>query len=249
VKARRGYFAPTPETRSIGNAPAKPEPAAAVTMALSSLSRIRPSAELFTYGVPTPTDLAVVVELPGSAVLDVPWNRGADVQVSSGGSAAPVTGRITEGQRSVLIRVPRPEGPAPFRLTVKLTGSGASLTERVEIADSRSTVVGDPLIFRATPAASSPLRPAADSQFYRTERLHVEWPILLPLDQRVARLLGRDGRPLAVPVNLTERDQAGQRVLAADLNLAPLAPGDYVVELVAGAGTSEARRYLPIRVR
>jgi len=62
-------------------------------------------------------------------------------------------------------------------------------------------------------------------------------------------LLGRDGKPLAVPVNLTERDQSGQRVVAADLNLSPLAAGDYVIELVAASGTSEARRYLPIRVR
>jgi hypothetical protein len=73
--------------------------------------------------------------------------------------------------------------------------------------------------------------------------------MLAALDQRVARLLGRDGRALAVPVNLTEREQSGQKVLAADLNLAPLAPGDYVIELVAGAGTNEARRYLPLRVQ
>jgi hypothetical protein len=78
--------------------------------------------------------------------------------------------------------------------------------------------------------------------------VHIEWPIAAPLDERVARLLGRDGRPLAVPVNLTERDQAGQRTLAADLNLAPLSAGDYVIELVAGAGAAEVRRYIPIRV-
>jgi len=249
VKARRGYFAPTPETRSMSNAPPKSEAASAVALALTTLSRLRPSAELFTYGVPTPTELAVVVELPGSAVIDSPWSRGADVQISPGAPAAPVTARIEAGQRSVLVRLPKPEGPGPYRLTVRLTGSGTALTERMEIAESRSTVVGEPLIFRATPAAQSPLRPAADAQFYRTERLHVEWPILLPIDQRTARLLGRDGRALAVPVNLTERDQAGQRVIAADLNLAPLAPGDYVVELVVGAGASEARRYLPLRVR
>jgi hypothetical protein len=134
-------------------------------------------------------------------------------------------------------------------LNIKLTGSsGAALTDRVEIAGAPVAVVGEPILFRATPAPQSPLRPAADSQFYRTERVHVEWPALAPLDQRVARLLGRDGRALAVPVNLTERDQAGQPTLAADLNLAPLAAGDYVIELVASAGTNEVRRYIPLRV-
>lgn len=252
IKARRGYFAPSAETRSMGAAaPAKAESpeAAAVTAALTTLSRFSPSAEVFTYGVSTPTDLAVVVELPGAAVLDSQWSRGADVQVTGGGAAQPVTARIEAGQRSVLMRVPRPAGAGPFRLNVKLVGAGTmAVTDRVEIAASTATVIGEPLVFRATPAPQSPLRPAADSQFYRTERVHVEWPALVALDQHVARLLGRDGRALTVPVNLTEHDQSGQHMLVADLNLAPLASGDYVIELVAGAGTNEARRYLPIRV-
>ncbi|HEX5070505.1 MAG TPA: VWA domain-containing protein [Vicinamibacterales bacterium] len=252
IKARRGYLAPAADTRSMGaTAPAKAAPpeAAAVTTALNELSKLRASADVFTYGVPTPTDLAVVVELPSAAIFDLPWSRGADVQITGGGSGEPIAARIDPGQRSVLVRVPKPAGEGPFRLIVKLSAPGTlSLTDRLEIPGTPATVVGEPIVFRATPAPASPLKPAADSQFYRTERVHIEWPILGPLDQRMARLLGRDARALAVPVNLTERDRSGQAMVVADLNLAPLAVGDYVIELVASSGANQARKYLPIRV-
>ena len=114
--------------------------------------------------------------------------------------------------------------------------------------DRAAKVLGAQIIFRATPAAQSPLRPASDYQFWRTERVHVEWTADGPLDRREGRLLGRDGRALAVPVTLTERDQNGRPVVAADVSLASLAPGDYVLEIFAVRGADETRRHVPIRV-
>jgi hypothetical protein len=220
------------------------------TEALAVLSRLRASAEIFTYGVAAADTLSVVVELPGSDVAGAAWDKGAAIQVTPPGTdATPLAARIEPGQRSVLINLPRPAGAGPYRVTLKVTGGpGTVVTDRVEIADVPPAAIGEPLLYRATPSAQSALRPVANYQYWRTERVHIEWPIAAALDQRIARLLGRDGRPLVVPVNLTERDQNGRRMLAADLNLAPLAPGDYVIELVAGAGTSEVRRYIPIRV-
>jgi hypothetical protein len=66
--------------------------------------------------------------------------------------------------------------------------------------------------------------------------------------QRVARLLTRQGQPLPVPVTLTELERDGLPSLAADLVLAPLSEGDYVVELTIGSGASEETRYVAIRV-
>jgi hypothetical protein len=129
-----------------------------------------------------------------------------------------------------------------------VTGIDAFLTDRVEIIPSPPGVLGEPIISRAAPAPVSPLRPVADYQFWRTERVHVEWPVRGPLDRRQGRLLSKDGSGLAVPVTLSEREQNGRAVLAADLNLAPLAVGDYVIEVVAAMGPDEVRRYLAIRV-
>jgi hypothetical protein len=62
------------------------------------------------------------------------------------------------------------------------------------------------------------------------------------------RLLGRDGKPLAVPVALTERQRAGRAAFAADLNLAPLTDGEYALELTVGSGDRTERRIVAIRV-
>jgi hypothetical protein len=51
-----------------------------------------------------------------------------------------------------------------------------------------------------------------------------------------ARLLDRDGKALLVPVTVTDRaDESGQfRWIVADATLAPLAAGEYAVEVVLG---------------
>jgi hypothetical protein len=49
-----------------------------------------------------------------------------------------------------------------------------------------------------------------------------------------ARLLDRTGKPLAIPLTTTTReDDDGARWVTTQVALAPLAPGDYVIELSA----------------
>jgi VWFA-related protein len=254
VKARRGYLAPgaDPRPRSESGVPAKAGPPAGVSGALDVLSRLRPAAELYTYGVTDAAEIAVVVELPPGSTTRTAWEKGADVQVTVAGAASgapPGTARIEPGTRGALVRVARPAGDGPFRVNVKVTGAGAVVvTDRLDVAAHPSPVLGEPIVYRASPAAQSPLRPAADYQFWRTERVHVEWPVDGPLDRREGRLLGRDGLPLVVPVQLTERDRDGRAVVAADVGLSALAPGDYVLEVTVARAGNETRRYVPIRM-
>jgi hypothetical protein len=49
-------------------------------------------------------------------------------------------------------------------------------------------------------------------------------------------------------VTLTERETEGRPVVAADLHLAPLTDGEYVIELVAGLRDVVERSLLAIRV-
>src|SRR6185436_13904834 len=107
-------------------------------------------------------------------------------------------------------------------------------------------LLGEPIVYRAAPGPRAPLRPVADFQFRRTERVHIEFPMLTPFEDRQARLLGRTGQPLAVSVTLT-MPPAGS-VLAADLTLAALGAGDYVIEVTAGTGERAERRLVAIRV-
>jgi VWFA-related protein len=254
VKARRGYMAPGADVasrREDGAAPKALVPAG-VGEALDVLARLRPVAELFVQGVASASDIAVVVELPQGSTTKVAWEKGAEVQATvaaaAGDETAPRTARIEAGTRSAVVRLPRPAAPGPFRVTVKVTGTGAVLTDRLDVADRAPSLLGEPIVYRAAPAAQAPLRASADYQFWRTERVHVELPIGGPLDRREGRVLGRDGKALPVPVQITEREREGQLVVAADLGLSPLAAGDYVLEVVVARGGDEARRYVPLRV-
>jgi hypothetical protein len=68
------------------------------------------------------------------------------------------------------------------------------------------------------------------------------------LDRSEARVLGRNGQPLALTVPLADRQTDGQAVLAADLNLAPLAAGDYVLELTVVRGAKTEQSLVAFRV-
>jgi hypothetical protein len=97
-----------------------------------------------------------------------------------------------------------------------------------------------------TEAEIAALRRAA-FEFQRSERLRNEWPALAPIDRREARILDRAGTPLPVSV-LAEVHSAGGPALAVDVALAPLAAGDYVVELIASAGDTSERKLLAFRI-
>lgn len=259
TKARRGYFA-LAETPSRTSSKVPPPRAAttaatsAVEGAFASLSRLRPSTQVFIHGVAVEKELQLAVELAAAQIADEKWAQGADVEVivtsAAGDPAGKGQGRLELPGRGVLVRVPLDTaGPGSvWRVTAKVSAGSNVLDDRTEVRVVRGRLTGEPLLFRGTPAATSPLRPVADFQFRRTERIHVEWPTLAAVDRREARLLGRNGRPLPVPVNVTERDVMGRPGIAADLNLAPLSAGDYVIELTVGNGTETEVKVVAIRV-
>jgi hypothetical protein len=72
----------------------------------------------------------------------------------------------------------------------------------------------------------------------------LEFPILKPIDAQSARLLDRKGQTLQVPVTVT----AAGATLVAEVNLAPLSIGDYVVEVTATAGDISEKRFTGIHV-
>ena len=253
VNARRGYYAPKSGPVS---ARATTEPAAAAAApaaigdALGTLAKFRPGIELFAHATVEGQEARVSVELASARLSE--WSAGADVEVTvtptDSGAAVSAKGRIEPGLRATLVRVPLPAGAiGPWTVTARAQGAGA-IDGRVAVVVNRSAVLGDALVYRAGAGATSPLRPAADFQFRRTERVHIEWPIRAALERREARLLSRTGQPLAVPVQLTERPADKAPVLAADLVLAPLAEGEYVIEVIVGAATTPERRYFALRV-
>ena len=76
------------------------------------------------------------------------------------------------------------------------------------------------------------------------ERVHIEWKTATAFDTREARLLDRAGNPLPVQVTLGEKPG----VLAADCNLAPLAAGDYILDLTVTSGVVTAKTKISFRI-
>ena len=123
--------------------------------------------------------------------------------------------------------------------------SSAPEPERAKSID----VAGEPIIFRRGPTTGNQLQRATGKQFSRTERLHIE---MLPGETSnwTGALLDKMGKTLPIPVPTGERIDAatGQRWLTADLVLAPLGTGDYVIELTAKRAGQEQKILKAIRV-
>jgi VWFA-related protein len=82
----------------------------------------------------------------------------------------------------------------------------------------------------------------------RADRIRIAWPVLAAIDQRQARLLDRRGQALAVPVEVSEDVSQTPPGLVLDLRLAPLARGEYSIEVTVGAGAARDRRVLPLKI-
>jgi VWFA-related protein len=253
IKARRGYFAPNAAELNAKTSSAAPI-AAPVGEALSGMKVPRPDAELIITGVVRGGDLNVVAEIPGSRAESGKWAQGADARVvvtAADGAALPaVTARVEPGARSALLVVPLPATAAsPWRVDVTFASGADRLQDRDTVdAPKTTTLLGNPIAYRAAPGPRSPIRPVADMQFRRTERVHVEWPALKPLDARQARVLGRNGQPLTLNATTTEREVNGATMVAVDINLAPLSAGDYLIELTAGSQGAAETRLMAFRV-
>jgi VWFA-related protein len=249
LTARRGYLAPSSEARAAAAAAdaASAVPALEATE-LGRLSRLRPDAELFSYAVVREGRLAIAVEIAGGVLARSGWRDGAEVAaaVTGAGGERTATARVDAGARGALVEIPLSPGESgPWSVSLRVSGSDAVLTDRFQAdVPATSTSVGVPLVFRGTASSRIPLRPVADFQFRRNERVRVVWPVAAPPESRSARLLDRRGEPLAVPATITETP--GE--INVDVLLAPLAEGDYLVELTTGQGGQSERYLLAFRV-
>lgn len=255
VRARRGYRAATAEEVNAARAAAAapvPSTVRTTTAALETLARIRTDQRFSINAVPVRnpgtgvTEILVVGELHiGSPELA----RGGSVTIDlTGGTTASVTEPLKPGERTFVVAVPAEGGEAPIDVRARFTADGA-YTPMSDGARVEASGFPQPLLFRRGPSTGNRLQPAADFRFSRTERLRLEVPLAADATPGPGRLLDRNAQPLQVPVQVTERtDEAGRRWLTADAVLAPLAAGDYVVEMAYVAEGTEQKVLTAVRV-
>ncbi|HET9369450.1 MAG TPA: hypothetical protein VFO19_04355, partial [Vicinamibacterales bacterium] len=163
--------------------------------------------------------------------------------------AGSATGRIEPGTRGAAVEVAAPAESGPWRAAIRVEAASSVLQETVDVQPADGDALGPLMLFRATPSPRSPIVATVDPLFRRTERAHAEWTVAAGVtagDVQV-RLLDRNGTALAVPVTVGDRRDSIPR-MTADVNLAPLTEGDYVLELTVRAAGNERRRLVPIRV-
>jgi VWFA-related protein len=272
VRARRGYLAATPaavtaSARGGAATPADPAAAANAAEAHAIESAIAPLAG-YAREVPLRVQVAagwkagsdrsaamwVVGELGGAATVGDAWAEGFDATatLTTAADATAASGRVTvpRGMRTFRIALtsPQPLEPGDYVLRVGARAGAASIpsreTARVTLQPAPQTTGG--LFVRRGPTTGNRDVPTADLRFRRSEQVRVEIPGGAATDVS-GRLLDRTGKALNVPVIAAVRDDPdGSRWQTAQLALAPLAPGDYVIEIVNGQTRSiSAFRVIP----
>jgi VWFA-related protein len=258
VRARRGYIAPTAAEVSMLAAKAAAVPDAASIAAAAETRAIDAAlGPLAAFSREIPIRLHVTAGWkPGNigavwAVGEVPagedWKGGGevDVMLTSGAGATISTthARVEPGSRSfrVALSTPQPLAAGDYAVRVRARGAGAAaipVNDVVRVALPPAPDVVGAIFIRRGPATGNKEMPTADLRFRRSEQLRVEIPAA-GSDSLSARLLDRSGKPLSVPLTTAMRDDAdGSRWQTAQLALAPLAVGDYVIELSGRSGGS-----------
>ncbi len=251
VRARPGYLAPTEAelaaaTTATASAARSSEMAPALRRALDSLTTLRGAAPVRVQSSATTGHMWVTTELDAATVKNPEWQQGGRGRVvieRDKGGGAPIEReiKIEPGRRSVQIVETATPSFAAGRYVVRLslTPAGGSLplqaTTDVIVPEAGTLLAPAGIALRRGPATGLQYFVTADARFQRTERLRFEVPLSVPGATLAARVLNRSTQALAVPVTVTERsDDALQvRLVQAEVMLAPLAQGEYVLEVTA----------------
>jgi hypothetical protein len=184
----------------------------------------------------------IVGELDYATRRQLAWTSGAtaDVTVVSGEGVEVVSRAVPvasgEGGFSVSLAGAGGLRPGDYAVRVRLqpaSTAGAPLTDSFRLViPGRPTPLGDAVLLRRGPSTGPRHVVTADPRFQRSERIRVEMAST-PGGSPSARMLDRLGNPMQVPVQVSSRlDASGAfRWIAVDASLAPLAAGDYAIEV------------------
>jgi VWFA-related protein len=253
VRARPGYLAPTEaEARAAGatfeRAGAKPAPPPTVTRALDALAPARGNLPVRVQAVGGRSSIRAVVELDAATAKQPEWLSGGTLRLTferdraAGTSAASppqtTTVAIEPGQRSIVINAgDQPLAAGRYAVRAELTARNGRLPIQVTTfttvpAESAEVGTGG-LASRRGPSTGLAYVATADPRFRRTERVRIEVPLAGEGFSGAGRLLNRDGQatPLVVTYSSRADEATKQQFGVAEVALAPLAAGEYVLEL------------------
>ena len=267
IRARRGYLAAnTPTTPPLSPAESALSAAAAaetraVSNALATLSGTGKEPSIFVqvaFGGAAPDTPAVwaVIELPRATTSGTDWSKGGEADVllidptgNNAGSSRVTFTPASGGVRAVISPRALVPGSYEVRVRAKSVSAAATANESIRVTVPSSADGAGVMFFRRGPTTGNKEVPTADLRFRRSDTLRVLMPASPAMAAESARLLDRTGKALAVPVTVeASQDPEGSRWLSGQAMLAPLAPGDYLVEIVATASGAQRRTLTAFRV-
>jgi VWFA-related protein len=248
VRVRRGYRGLTTDDLLSSRRPALARTPPAVAVAAPDARRpfrIRTS----SWMAPDGGTFWIVGELDYRMRQELEWTAGATADVivlgADGTELLSQTLTVKPSEGGFALRVPERGAvkPGEYAVQVQLrpdANDSVVLTDtaRVVMSAPRGDALGTPVVWRRGPSTGPRHLQTADARFSRSERIRLELATTVP-GTAAARLLDRAGRPLQVPVQVSARpDASGQfHWIVADAVLAPLAPGQYTIEVTLGALT------------
>jgi hypothetical protein len=252
VRARPGYLAPTEaEAASArvdalmnGAPPGHTTIPPSIVQAFNGLSPARGTMPVRLHLAGAPGRIWATGELDAATFKAAEWQQGGVARLTfehDRGASPPFETDVilAPGQRSFNAAPPPGVTIAAGRYVVRvqLTPKGGTIplqtTADVTVPATEALVSASGLALRRGPSTGLEYSPTADPRYRRTERIRLEVPRSDAKGVAAARLLGRDGQTLNITIALTERTDplTQQRLIVADLTLAPLAQGEYALEV------------------
>ena len=265
VRARPGYLAPTEAEAAAarvdrlmnGAKPGFSDTPPDMRRALESLVPARGGLiPLRVSASGVPGRITMTTEIDAGILKTPEWQQGGSARVTiehSRGQVAPIQRDLTlePGQRSFNLDEVGDGALQAGRYIIRLsvTPRGGSLPLQtsldVTVPDTSALLGSNGIASRRGPTTGLQYVATADTRYQRTERIRFEVPRLAE-GTVSARLLSRNGQPLPLNVAVSERvdDATKVRYAVADVTLAPLAQGEYVLEVViAKDGKTERAVY------
>jgi VWFA-related protein len=254
VRARRGYFASEGRTPAIVAARTPTSTAIDALGALDTREPLRLRTAAWMPGHEGAQGAVWLVgELDSQTRRERNFASGSTVEITllapDGQQAFSDTIDLPSSALSFAARTPDAEGLAPghYTLRVQVTGANAaSISELARIlVPADGSPLGEAVLWRRGPSTGPRHVQTADPRFRRNELLRLELPTAGE-GAVEARMLGRTGDPMQIPVQVSEREDDGMRWIVVDATLSALAPSDYAIEVVQGdASQVTAFRMVP----
>jgi hypothetical protein len=273
VRARKGYRALTEAELALlrsGDAPAAATGTSiaagqgAAVAGTAAISRVIESLVALDRGLPWRSRAAwregasqghtrfwLASEVDEATLRQPEWAGGgtgtATVELASGQRLADATLKLEPGSRLLDTSLDL-EVPASTEIRVRLrlspAGGGLPLSDTLRVTPSGASA----RLFRRGPTTGRQFMAAGDPRFRRTEYARVAVPIADASSPIEAALVDRSGTPLRIPVASRVETIDGTTWALAELSLAPLSPGDFVLRVIVGQGAGAATSLTAIRI-